>query len=36
MCPFCRKEIGQIVTIGLGTMTVDDSGRKVIPVIGPK
>ena len=36
MCPFCRKDINQIVTIGLGKMTVDMKGRKVIPVIGPK
>ena len=36
MCPFCRKEIGQIVTIGLGRYEKDAAGRKVVPVIGPK
>ena len=36
MCPFCRADIGQVVTIGLGRYEVDDDGRKVVPVIGPK
>lgn len=36
MCPFCRQEISQIVTIGLGRYEKDASGRRVVPVIGPK
>jgi len=35
-CPFCRKEIGQIVTIGLGQVSHDAYGNQLIPVIGPK
>lgn len=36
MCPFCRADIGQVVTIGLGRYEYDDDGRRVVPVIGPK
>lgn len=34
-CPFCRKEISQIVTVGLGHPTNDDDGNAVVDVIGP-
>jgi len=34
-CPFCRKEMQQIVTIGLGSVKTDGAD-KIITVIGPK
>ncbi|KAJ8608511.1 hypothetical protein CTAYLR_005720 [Chrysophaeum taylorii] len=35
-CPFCRNEIGQIVTVGFGNAAIDAVGNTTVPVIGPK
>mmetsp|Transcript_6128 Transcript_6128/g.18494 ORF Transcript_6128/g.18494 Transcript_6128/m.18494 type:complete len:234 (-) Transcript_6128:462-1163(-) len=35
-CPFCRHEIGQILTVGFAHVSTDSAGNSFVPVVGPR